>query len=93
MCTIVSSIGKVVLSGKMHVDRHDTTFFTLNSNDSCSTLSLIMTFSRQNSTLYFMLAKRPPTRAAKWITCVGLYFSNILRVASLSRRSPSFDVR
>lgn len=27
--TIVSFIGYDVLSGKIHVDRHDTTFFTL----------------------------------------------------------------
>jgi hypothetical protein len=77
----------------MHVDRHDTTFCTPYSFDQCSTLSFIATFSRQNSTLYFMLEKSPPTRAARWMTCVGRCFSNISRVASFSRRSPSFDVR
>jgi hypothetical protein len=31
-------------------------------------------------TLYFMLRKRPPTRAAKWMTWVGLCFSKSARV-------------
>jgi len=39
--TIVSSIGYVVLSGKIHVDKQDTTFFTPASWDALSTLSLI----------------------------------------------------
>ena len=63
------------------------------SCERCSTLSLIATFSLQNSTLYFMLLKRPPTRAARWMTCVGLCFSKMALVCSLSRKSPSFDVR
>ena len=63
------------------------------SCERCSTLSLIATFSLQNSTLYFMLLKRPPTRAARWMTCVGLCFSKMALVCSLSRKSPSIDVR
>jgi len=39
--TIVSSIGYVVSSGKIQVDKQDTTFFTPASWDACSTLSLI----------------------------------------------------
>jgi hypothetical protein len=39
--TIVSSMGYVVLSGKMHVDKHDTTFTIPASKLICSTLSLM----------------------------------------------------
>lgn len=42
--TIVSSIGYVVLSGNMQVDKHETTLFTLFSCDTRSTLSLIEIF-------------------------------------------------
>jgi hypothetical protein len=38
-----------------------------------------------------MLAKSPPTRAARWITWLGLYFSNIARV-SLSLLCTSLSV-
>ena len=65
----------VVLSGKMHVERQDTTRSTPASMAQCSTLSLIARLSLRNSTLYFMLAKRPPTLAARWITWLGLYLS------------------
>ena len=68
-------------------------FFTPNSLDQCSTLSLIATLSRQNSTLYFIFLKRPPTNAARWMTYAGRCFSKISRVASLSLKSPSFEVR
>ena len=36
----------------------------------------------RKSRLYFRFLKSPPTIAARWITCVGLYFSNIALVAS-----------
>lgn len=65
----------VVLSGKMHVERHETTRSTPASMAQCSTLSLIDKLSRKNSTLYFMLANSPPTLAARWITWLGLYLS------------------
>jgi hypothetical protein len=39
-------MGYVVLSGKMHVDKHDTTFTTPASKLVCSTLSLMWTFLR-----------------------------------------------
>ena len=35
-------------------------------------------------TLYLRCLKRPPTIAARWITCVGLYFSKILRACAAS---------
>ena len=38
---MVSSIGYVVFSGKMHVDREDTTFLTPVLNETLSTLSFI----------------------------------------------------
>lgn len=44
--TIVSSIGYVVLSGKMHVDKHETTFDTLVSWLAKRTLSFICIFFR-----------------------------------------------
>ena len=44
--TIVSSMGYVVLSGKIHVDKHETTFWTPVSKLVCSTLSLIWMFLR-----------------------------------------------
>jgi hypothetical protein len=44
--TIVSSMGYVVLSGKMHVDKHETTFTTPVSKLVCSTLSLMWIFLR-----------------------------------------------
>lgn len=57
------------------------------SMEQWSTLSLIATLSRQNSTLYFMLAKSPPTLAARWITCLGLYLSKMALVAARSLRT------
>ena len=50
--TIVSSIGYVVLSGNIHVERDDTTFLTPVLNDSLRTLSFISMLVRckiQNS--------------------------------------------
>jgi len=38
-----------------------------------------------------MLAKSPPTKAARWRTCVGATRSNRAAVAAGSVRSPSFD--
>ena len=68
---MVSSIGKVVLSGKMQVERQDTSFCTPRLWHSWKMLSFMLTLSLQNCTLCFMLAKRPPTLAARWITWVG----------------------
>ena len=44
--TIVSSIGYVVLSGKIQVDKHETTFLTFVSNDVFNILSFIWQFTR-----------------------------------------------
>ena len=79
---MVSSIGYDVLSGKIQVERHDTTFLTLKSNEHCKTLSLISRFSRKKSKLCVIFWKSPPTRAAKWMTCVGRCFSKIARVSA-----------
>ena len=38
----------------------------------------------KKSRLYLRLRKRPPTRAARWITCVGLCFANSASVAARS---------
>ena len=38
----------------------------------------------QKSRLYLRFLNSPPTRAAKWITCVGLFFSKIALVAAES---------
>jgi len=46
LLTIVSSMGYVVLSGKIHVDKHETTFRTPVSKLVCSTLSLMWMFLR-----------------------------------------------
>lgn len=43
--TIVSSIGYEVLFGKIHVDKQETHFSTLNSKQHCKTLSLINMFN------------------------------------------------
>jgi hypothetical protein len=59
------------------------TFTTLKSKDVIITLSFIALFLIKNSTFLPICLKIPPTMAAKWITWVGLYFSNILTVASL----------
>ena len=40
-----------------------------------------------------MLANKPPTMAAKWMTCVGRTRSKMASVALRSRKSPSFDDR
>ena len=55
---MVSSIGKVVLSGKMQVERHDTSFCTPRLWHSWKMLSFMLTLSLQNCTLCFMLAKK-----------------------------------
>lgn len=44
MLTMVSSMGYVVLSGKMHVERQETTFCTPHSYAECRTLSLMWMF-------------------------------------------------
>lgn len=44
MLTMVSSMGYVVLSGKMQVERQETTFCTPVSYAECRTLSLIWMF-------------------------------------------------
>ena len=44
----------------------------------------------QKSRLYLRFLKSPPTRAAKWITWVGLYLSNIALVAAASLRNRKF---
>ena len=38
-----------------------------------------------------ILAKRPPTCAARWMTCVGLYFSNMAAVDSGSHKFASCE--
>ena len=50
---MVSSMGYVVLSGNMQVDRQDTSLFTPYSLLSSMMLSCMKMFFRQNSTLYF----------------------------------------
>ena len=39
--------------------------------------------------MYFKFLNKPPTNAARWMTCVGRYFSKMAFVASNERRSPS----
>lgn len=58
------------------------------------TLSLMRQFSRRNVSLYFIFLKRPPTRAARWITWVGWYFSKMARVSGrdLGARSRSDEL-
>lgn len=46
LLTIVSLMGYVVLSGKMHVDKHDTTLRTLYLWQAIRTLSLICILMR-----------------------------------------------
>lgn len=100
-------MGYSVLSGKIHVDKHDTTFFTFISWLNNRTLSFICIFTRlwgkqiyfqinilsklkpsgtarltRKCKLLFILWNRPPTIAAKWITCVGRCFSNSFLVSS-----------
>lgn len=48
-----SSIGYDVLSGNMHVDKQETTLFTLVSCDTSNTLSLICMFFLWKSTIIF----------------------------------------
>ena len=43
----------------------------------------------QKSRLYLRFLKRPPTKAAKWITWVGLCFSKIALVAAASLKNKS----
>jgi hypothetical protein len=50
-----------------------------------------MRLSSNIFTLWFMFLKRPPTHAAKWITRVGRYVSNIRLVSSIFVRSNSAD--
>ena len=88
---MVSSIGKVVLSGKMQVERQDTSFCTPRLWHSWKMLSFMFTLSLQNCTLYFMLAKRPPTLAARWMTWVGWYLSKMAATAAGSQRLPSCE--
>lgn len=38
--------------------------------------------SRRNVNLYFMFLKRPPTRAARWMTWVGWYLSKMAVVSA-----------
>ena len=40
-----------------------------------------------------MLANKPPTIAARWMTCVGRTRSKMASVALRSLKSPSFDDR
>src|SRR3989338_2630145 len=47
--------------------------------------------SRKKSSLARMLANRPPTRAARWMTWVGWYLAKIAFVALQSRKSPSLE--
>lgn len=42
--------------------------------------------------MYFMFLNRPPTRAARWITCVGLYLLYSACVCAGSRRSASVEL-
>lgn len=59
-------------------------------NESCTQLRFVRdqmyrsVAITKKSKLLFMLWNRPPTMAAKWITWVGLYFSNRLFVACKS---------
>lgn len=50
------------------------------------TLSLMRQLSRRKVSLYFMFLNSPPTSAARWITCVGWYFSKMASVAGRSLR-------
>ena len=49
--------------------------------------------NRKSSSLFAILWKRPPTRAARWITWVGLCFWKIASVALRSTKSPSLEER
>ena len=46
-------------------------------------------FRRRARVLRTIFANSPPTCAARWITCVGLYFSNIAAVDAGSHKSAS----
>lgn len=62
-----SVVGRMVvltLSGKIQVERQDTTFETFACRAHSRTLSLIRMLSRRKVELAFMLLNRPPTRAA-----------------------------
>ena len=61
-------------------------FFSKNSKEFPKTLT-----NRKSSSLFAILWKRPPTRAAKWITWVGLCFWKIASVALRSTKSPSLE--
>lgn len=52
-------MGYVVLSGKMHVDKHDTSFSTLKSLHASMMLSFISMLYRKNSTFFAMFCRRP----------------------------------
>lgn len=60
-------------------DKKHTAKYNYNMNDT----NFFKIFTRK-SKLCDILWKSPPTIAARWITCVGLYWSNNLRVLSLS---------
>ena len=47
-------------------------------------------FRRRARVLRTIFANSPPTCAARWITCVGLYFSNIAAVDAGSHKSASY---
>lgn len=59
------------MSGKTHVDRHETSFCTLAWCEPSSTLSLMSRLSRRNVSFRRMFLKRPPTRAASCRQSVG----------------------
>lgn len=75
---------QVVLAG--FLNNQQVCFFSKNSKEFPKTLT-----NRKSSSLFAILWKRPPTRAAKWITWVGLCFWKIASVALRSTKSPSLE--
>ena len=81
---MVSSIGYVVLSGKMHVDRHEITFFTPVSKLFWRTLSLMRTlylcwkkYAKIARAVLVFTSFRMVSNIAQWVLAIWLYFINI----------------